>query len=122
MKILFHSTDKPEIYSANLLLTAKGIPTFIGNESSGPALGVVFANKYTLWVCLESQYDDAMAILNDPSHEAKEPVDMIDFQEYVDGSVIDVDKFMLGKAMWGIALTIVGIVGLVIIYAVSSSR
>ena len=116
MKIVFHSTDKTEVYSAKLLLAGKGIPTFIGGENSGPALGFVYADKYTLWACLESQYDDAIAVLKDPDHEVKEPVDQIEFQDYIDFSMKDINKVLLEKIMWP-AMIILCIFGIVIIYS-----
>ncbi|MCX7112107.1 MAG: hypothetical protein NTX45_18680 [Proteobacteria bacterium] len=121
MKILFHSFDRPDMYDAKLLLDAKGIPSFIGSESSGPALGFIYANKYTLWVCLDLQYDDAKAVLKNPDHEVKEPVDIIDFQSFFDGSIINVNKFMLDKAMLCIAITLASITGLVYLYLASSN-
>jgi hypothetical protein len=116
MKILFHSADKTEIYSAKLLLAGKGIPTFIGGENSGPSLGFVNADKYTLWVCLESQYDDAISVLKYPDHEVKEPVDQIDFQDYIDLSMKDINKVLLKEIMWP-AIIILCVFGIVLIYS-----
>ena len=120
MKILFHSFDRPDMYDAKLRLDAKGIPSFIANESSGPALGFLYANKYTLWVCLDSHYDDALAVLKNPDHEVKEPVDMIDFQNFVDLSKPEVDKFLFGKAMLGIAISLACFAGFIYLYLASS--
>ncbi len=83
MKILFHSTRKAQIDTAKALLEANGIPAFIGSENSGPAMGGILANKYTLWACLESQYDEALTLLNNPDYEVKNPVDIADYYRFV---------------------------------------
>jgi hypothetical protein len=87
MKILFHSPFKSEIESAKILLESKGIPVFIGSQNSGPALGILIAaNKYTLWSCIDSQYEDALKVLNDPGHEVSEPIDISDFQQFTENN------------------------------------
>ena len=87
MKILFHSSGKSEVESAKSLLESKGIPAFIGSENSGPALGaVIAANKYTLWCCIDIQHEDAIKVLNDPSQEVSGPVDVADFQQFIESS------------------------------------
>jgi hypothetical protein len=72
--------------NAELLLAGSGIPTFISSKNSGPALGFVLANKYTLWVCLENQYEDAVNLLKNPDHVVKNPVDVDDYHRFVESS------------------------------------
>jgi len=116
MKQVLHSADKTEIYAANLLLAGKGIPSFIGNASSGPALGFLYADKYTLWICLEFQYEDAVAVLENPDHEVQEPVDQVDFQNYIDSSMKDINGLLLGKLKWPI-LALLCVSASVLIYS-----
>jgi len=116
MKSILHSADKTEIYKAHLLLAGKGIPTFIGNANSGPALGFVYADRYTLWVCLEFQYEDAIAVLKNPEHDVQEPVDQIDFQNYIDSSMKGINGILLAKVKWPI-IAILCVPLIVIIYS-----
>jgi len=107
MKILIHSAYKDEVESAKLLLAVKGIPTFIGGESYGPSLGFALANKYTIWVCLDDQYDDALSILNNAEYEPRNPVDMIKFQDYMDKGTRDLINKVFYKVITAGAIGIV---------------
>ena len=109
MKILFHTREKQEIYTARVLLAVKGIPTFIGSESSGPALGCLFADQYTLWVCLDNQYQDAVDVLANQEHEVKQPVDVQDYQSYFDKLAPVIMKKMMYAIMPGAVLAVIGL-------------
>lgn len=107
MKILFHSTSKREIENAKSLLESKGVPAFIGSENSGPALGFVIANKYTLWACLDGQYEDAIKVLNNPDHEVLEPVDPAEFQRFIENSKRQSANTFYNRFMLCLVLTII---------------
>ena len=80
MKLLFESIERSEIDSARILLESRGIPIFVGNEDSARNFGLVYpARKYALWVCIDEQYEDALALLDNNDHEIRMPVDI---QEY----------------------------------------
>lgn len=72
--------------NAELLLAGSGIPTFIGSKNSGPALGFIIANKYTLWVCLDNQYEDAVNLLKNPSHIVSSPVNIENYHQFIETS------------------------------------
>lgn len=55
------------------LLASRGIPTY-WNPGFGGALAPLF-------VCIDEQYDDAVALLEDPQHVVAHPVDVAEFQQ-----------------------------------------
>lgn len=112
MKILFHTTDRFEAEQARMLLELKGIPVFLGNENSGPALAFILANKYTVWVCLEHQYDDAKAVLADPDSEVANPVDIAEYRTYVEQAAPEIGKRMFDNMM------LLAVVGMAIVVAI----
>jgi len=82
MKLLFESVERSEIDSARLLLESRGIPVFIGNEDSARNFGLVYpARNYALWICIDEQYEDALALLDDINHEVKRPVDIEEYNK-----------------------------------------
>jgi hypothetical protein len=77
MKLLFESTDRDEIYSTRILLESRGIPVFIGNEDSAINFGPLHpARNYSLWVYIDEQCEDALALLDNIDHEVRRPVDI----------------------------------------------
>ena len=85
MKILFQSDDQDEIEEAKMRLESKGIPVFIANESTATNLGPLFIPRgYILWVALDEQYDDAVALLNNKRHIVSAPVDIEEFHKAED--------------------------------------
>jgi hypothetical protein len=104
LKILFHSQYKDEVENAKILLMTKGIPAYIGSESFGPALGFMLANKYTLWCCLDPQYTEALRVIDDPSYEVSQSVDMEEYQSYFDAAAgVLMRQFVAKTAPWAIA-------------------
>jgi hypothetical protein len=80
--MLFQTDHKADALVAKLLLESKGIPAFIGSERSGQLLGGIFSSTYSLWVELDHQYDDAMAILDDPEQHAADPVSIDEYNAF----------------------------------------
>ena len=84
MKILFHTTSKQEADNVKYSLEASGVPIFIANESSGPALGYINADRYTVWVYLDEQHDDAASFLQNEDNQITSPVDVDEFYRFLD--------------------------------------
>jgi hypothetical protein len=76
MRLLFESTSEAELAAARLCLKERGIPVFI---SSARTYHTFTGGKRGLWVCLEQHFEDAQAVLRDPSHRVARPIDVDDF-------------------------------------------
>jgi hypothetical protein len=117
MKLLWSIDDPFEADRICSLLEEKGIPIY--RKASGAGLGVIGylpnTQRYrkTLFVCIDSQLDDALTILRFPSHNPAEPVDSQQFHEDIEaagyGPVLDV---ILGPAL------LIGLGCLVLIFVV----
>ena len=60
------------------LLNNRGIATYarsIGGSRTGTALGA------DIFVCLDAQLEDAVALLSDPEHEVAQPIDVAEFNQ-----------------------------------------
>jgi Putative prokaryotic signal transducing protein len=88
MQILFHTTEKQEALNVKMVFELKGIPVFIGSENAGPAIGFIGANKYTVWVCLDDQYQDAVALLENPDHEVTSGIDVEDYYKHIESESV----------------------------------
>jgi hypothetical protein len=62
------------------LLEDNGIPVFQQQGSRDPR------GAQATFVCIDSQYDDAIALLANPNHEVREPVDVQEFHRHADTS------------------------------------
>ena len=90
MKLLCSVDDPFEADRICSLLEEKGIPIY--RKASGAGLGVIGylpnTQRYrkTLFVCIDSQFDDALNILKFPSHDPAEPVDSQQFHEDIEAA------------------------------------
>lgn len=112
MKKLFSTIDRTEALNAKFTLEANGVPIYIGGEHAGPAPGFVNADSYTVWVCLDEQFEDAYRFIENESHEISCPIDVAEFYRSVEksnekGSTLGSDKVML-------SLMGVGIIGFIV--------
>lgn len=82
MVLLGHLNDKREASRVCGLLQAAGIPVHVVQEG-----GLRTPFRAAVFVCLNSQVDDALALLKDPSHGVSSPVDVRAYHESV-GKVV----------------------------------
>ncbi len=69
MKLLTEFETASEADTASLRLEHKGIATFVSSRHHlGFPIGSIGPPGIGLWVVLDAQYDDAMALLLDPDH------------------------------------------------------
>lgn len=87
MKLLLKLQDKDEALSIKYRLELSGIPIFIGSENSGPALGFINADCYTIWAEIDAQYKCAISSINDKSYEPLNPVNIDNFRIVQEGQV-----------------------------------
>ena len=72
MKSLGFFNDSSECEQIRDLLASRGIPTFLATSYR--------ARRGALFVCIDAQFDDALAVLKNPEHEVAQPVDVEEFQ------------------------------------------
>ncbi|TNJ35790.1 hypothetical protein [Arenimonas terrae] len=74
MKLLGVYSSAEESSAICGLLRKKGIPTY--GEISAPSWRL---NRIPIYVCLDSQYEDALAVLANPNHLVANPVDVAEY-------------------------------------------
>lgn len=74
MKHLRKYNDLYEAQSAASRLRAFGVLTFVSNEYSRTHSFITGAFSVDLWVVLDTQYSDAMALLDDEDHIVENPM------------------------------------------------
>jgi hypothetical protein len=85
MKYLGVAKGSDEAGRIQDLLESRGIPVRIEKESMFRGVhgaGLVYASR--IYVCLPSQYPDAVALLTDPNHQVANPVDVSHYWKWVD--------------------------------------
>lgn len=83
MKFLLKTKEKNELDRIRMLLESRGIPVHVDGENEhrlgGHAMPFI---GYRLNVVIDSQYEDALKLLEDENHEVANPVDMEEFRDY----------------------------------------
>lgn len=97
----FHSST--ECSQIRGLLNSCGIPTYWN-----PAYGGASA---PLFVCIDEQYDDALALLKDPEHVVAHPVDIEEFKQAEQSQGLG--SLFVGAG--AILLALLGIVGAMVV-------
>ena len=52
-----------------------------------------------MWVCLDNQHEDALEVLKNPCHEVVEPVDLVDFEKFIEANNQSSRAFILNGVM-----------------------
>ena len=71
MRLLTYVYSRTEQERLVGLLQSHGIPV-LGDEMQG----IRYTTQIALFVCIDEQYDDALALLKNPEHAVSEPVDV----------------------------------------------
>ncbi len=80
MKLLIDSDDNEYLSNQQHLLESNGIPAYISNRDSNRVIPFGIS-KAGLWVYMDEQYDEAMALLKDPNYVVQKQIDMAQFRE-----------------------------------------
>lgn len=80
MRYLATVHDTHELHRMRTLLRERGVPTYVGDAS------VRLLTRQKLFVCIDSQLDDALKVLKDPTHRVAEPVDAQAFEDAMGSS------------------------------------
>jgi hypothetical protein len=75
MRLLSNFHDPDERTRVGNLLESHGIPVF---RQGGMSFGL---SRHALFVCLDEQYSDALALLKNANHEVRNPVNIEQFEK-----------------------------------------
>jgi len=81
MTLVTKDSDTLYLVELKQRLEDNGIPAFVGSEDEARALTPLVMASAGLWIYLEHQYDDALALINDPTHEVTSGVDVAAFHQ-----------------------------------------
>jgi hypothetical protein len=97
MQILTHAYSFEERQRIEWLLGERGIPTYSVMAGAGRWM-TQSANQWVVYVCIDSQLPDALAVLKDPDHGVTDPVDVTAFNEALRSADTSPMAFWLLKA------------------------
>ncbi|MGD8785548.1 MAG: hypothetical protein PVG75_13980 [Thioalkalispiraceae bacterium] len=118
MKYVDKTATLDEANQIKTLLESRGIPAFVSNKRYA-RLSPPFTPYYLgVFIYIDSQYEDALALINNPEHTVKQPVDVTEFYQLLDRpehkqAVYQAMNHFIG---W---MLVVGIVCIVLIYILS---
>jgi hypothetical protein len=110
MKLILESTDTSALLAKSALLQARGIPTHLDEVAH---VGVV---PQHLYIVLDEQFDDALALLADEDHMVTGPV----YPDELDALGPELDEQRRLGANWfmgGLATTAIGLMLLLYLLA-----
>lgn len=84
------------------LLNDKGIPTFVKNTRGATGLG---SSRYRIFVCLDEHMEDAQALLQNPDHAVRHPVDVEAFERDTRG--IDARQLKWGVILLAVVVIVI---------------
>jgi hypothetical protein len=108
-----------ELVAVRDLLEANGIPAIIQSDDTGRMLTPLVTRGQTLWVYIDSQEDEARALLENPGHVVANPVDVEVFYELT-RDVRD-DLSVMNRVMIHLGITI-GLILLLMLLVISLIR
>jgi len=99
MKSLGNFSNSAECAEIRDLLASRGIPTYLATGYR--------ASRGALFVCINEQFEDALAVLKNPEHEVAQPVDVAEFER--DARTDGLGTILTGGiALLGFLLAVVG--------------
>ena len=100
MKSLGDFKGSTECSQIRALLASRGIPTKLGTS--------VGIDPSPLYVCIDAQYEDALAVLANPDHVVANPVDVAKFYKEMQSRGLDTMMAGSGKLL-ALLLVLIGI-------------
>ncbi len=76
MKRVTKNNDTNALYALKGLLEERGIPAFVSDEHTVRMVNPILFSGASLWVYVDEQWADAMALLENPDHEVTDPLDV----------------------------------------------
>ena len=122
--MLFESGNTEELEGTQALLESRGIPVFVSGTESYTVRPLLGAPKKGLWVCIDDQYDDALALLKDENHRVAIQVDPVEFHRELQQMQSEPVTMLLGSGeafLNRIAIAAVLIIGAWVAWAIFSA-
>lgn len=122
MKLLYQSSDRQDIEASRLLLESRGIPVHVSNEDTNRNLSYMsIAVQLGIWVIFDEQYNDAITLLGDDTHEVENPIDIDEFHSMLDKKHKERTKSNFDRSMLVLVLLITIGVGAYFIFKISNA-
>lgn len=106
--------DRQYLLSLKEKLEEHGIPAVIQGEDTARMIIPVFLLEPTLWVYLDEQFDDAIKLIDNPSHQVTTGIDIEEFYS-INASPEEKNK-MLNQALIDLGLFLVFIMFLMFLF------
>jgi hypothetical protein len=81
MKFIGHVNGEESYQQVVGILRSRGIPVF--TKYSGAPANWPTPYRSALYVVLDKHYEDAIALLRDPTHQVREPVDVQEHDKFI---------------------------------------
>ena len=79
MKLVTRSTEINTLLATRDLLEANGIPAVIQGDNTARMITPLLVSEPSLWVYIDSQVEEAQALLDNPDYEVRNRVDVAAF-------------------------------------------
>ena len=100
MKLIYQSSQRAEIEATKILLESRGIPVYVSNEDTNRNLSYMsIALKLGIWVVFDDQYNDAIALLEDDTHEVENPRNIEEYYSVLEEVQKDTTKSSFDRSM-----------------------
>ena len=115
MKLVFKTDDINEANRFSELLGEKGIPSVVeenGLRNRGSHIPV----GNVVWIYVNSQYSDALKLIENPNHEVENPIDAEDFSRFYQNNESAALNIMYSSAIkYGLVFIAVVIISLMVL-------
>ncbi|MET0027841.1 MAG: DUF2007 domain-containing protein [Candidatus Thiodiazotropha sp.] len=112
MKLVTKNNDTNTLYALKGLLEENGIPAFVADEHAVRMVNPILFSGASLWVYVDEQWEDAMALLENPDHEVANPLAVDHFYATLQAD----DKPLLNRALLRLfGVVLVWILGLLLV-------
>ena len=103
MQLLTNVYSLEERQRIETLLNERGVATYARSTGTGRRL-VEASKNWAIFVCINSQFDDAVALLSNPDHEVTDPVNVSEFNNAIEAADNSPIAYWLLKAVVIVAL------------------
>ena len=115
MKFVYQAHTLEEANEIKYLLENAGIPTSISNKRFAQLNVPFIPHTLGIFIYIDSQYDDAIALINNTNHQVSEPVDVDAFYTMLEStSHKEAVHHAMNNFIWG--MVAVGIICAFLIY------
>ncbi len=106
MKMITTSSDVAYLGSLQARLEQCGIPAVVQGENTARMITSMLMTQPSLWIYLDDQFEDALALVNDPDHQVAEPIDVDEFYRLNEN--VSNDTALMNEALVRLAVTAAG--------------